>query len=92
MPDRPVDVVLIVDTFHHIPNRVAYFSGVKKSLAAGGRVAIVDFRKDAPDGPPPQFRFDADEIVGEMKQAGFELDAKHDFLPRQHFLVYEVAR
>lgn len=85
---KPVDLVLIVDTFHHIPNRVAYFKGLQTSLTTGGRVAIVDFKKDAPDGPPPQFRFDADQIVGEMKQAGFELDAKHDFLPRQHFLVF----
>jgi ubiquinone/menaquinone biosynthesis C-methylase UbiE len=85
---RPVDAILVVDTYHHIPDRIAYFAGLKKSLASGGRLAIVDFRKDAPEGPPPQFRFEADQIVGEMKQAGFELDAKHDFLPRQHFLVF----
>jgi hypothetical protein len=71
--------VLIVDRFHHILNRVAYFSGLKKSVVSGGRMAIVDIKRDAPDGPPPQFRCDADQIVGEMKEAGFELDAKHDF-------------
>jgi hypothetical protein len=57
-------------------------------LTAAGRVAIVDFRKDSPEGPPAEFRFEADQIVGEMKQAGYRLDAKHDFLPRQHFLVF----
>src|SRR5918996_1663426 len=42
---RPVDTILIVDTYHHIPNRRAYFAGLKKSLTPSGRVAIIDFKK-----------------------------------------------
>jgi hypothetical protein len=56
----------------------------------GGRVAIVDFKKDSPEGPPPQFRFEPDQIIGEMRDAGFRLDARHDFLPRQLFLVFRA--
>jgi SAM-dependent methyltransferase len=91
---KPVDMVLIVDTYHHLPNRAGYFRDLTKSLAPGGRVAIVDFRKDSPDGPPPEFRFEADQIVGEMARAGYRLDRKYDFLPRQHFLIFrpEAAR
>jgi ubiquinone/menaquinone biosynthesis C-methylase UbiE len=85
---KPVDIVLIVDTYHHLPSRPTYFRELTTSLATGGRVAIIDFRKDSPEGPPPEFRFEADQIVGEMKQAGYRLDARHDFLPRQHFLVF----
>jgi ubiquinone/menaquinone biosynthesis C-methylase UbiE len=85
---KPVDVVLIVDTYHHLPNRATYFRELKKSLAPGGRIAIVDFRKDSPEGPPPEFRFEASQIVDEMTQAGYRLDRQHDFLPRQHFLVF----
>jgi cyclopropane fatty-acyl-phospholipid synthase-like methyltransferase len=85
---KPVDVVLVVDTYHHLANRSVYFRELQKSLTAAGRVAIVDFRKDSPEGPPAEFRFEADQIVAEMKQAGYRLDAKHDFLPRQHFLVF----
>jgi ubiquinone/menaquinone biosynthesis C-methylase UbiE len=85
---KPVDVVLVVDTYHHLPNRATYFRELQKSLTAGGRVAIIDFRKDSPEGPPPEFRFEAGQIIAEMKQAGYRLDAKHDFLPRQHFLVF----
>jgi FkbM family methyltransferase len=86
---KPVDVILVVDTYHHIPNRAAYFADLKKSLTSGGRVAIVDFKKDAPEGPPREFRFEADQIIAEMKQAGYTLAARHDFLPRQHFLVFQ---
>ncbi|MGE0360978.1 MAG: methyltransferase domain-containing protein [Vicinamibacterales bacterium] len=86
---EPVDVVLVVDTFHHIGNRTAYFAGLRRQLRPGGRVAIVDFRKDAPgDGPPAHFRFTPDQITAEMSAAGYVLDAGHDFLPRQHLLIY----
>jgi cyclopropane fatty-acyl-phospholipid synthase-like methyltransferase len=84
----PVDVILVVDTYHHLPNRAQYFRALRKSLKSGGRIAIVDFRKDAPDGPPAHFRFTPQQIESEMKDAGYQLDASHDFLPRQHFLIF----
>jgi predicted methyltransferase len=87
---KPVDLVLIVNTYHHLPNRITYFRDLHKQLKPSAQVAIVDFRKDAPEGPPREFRFEADEIVREMKDAGFRLDARHEFLPRQHFLVFRV--
>ena len=86
----PEPVVLIVDTFHHIPNRAAYFTALRANLKPGGRVAIVDFRKDAPQGPPVDFRFTPNQISAELAQAGFRLQGSHDFLPKQVFLVYGV--
>jgi ubiquinone/menaquinone biosynthesis C-methylase UbiE len=88
---EPVDVVLIVDTYHHIPNRPAYFRELRKSMKGSGRLAIIDFRKGAPSGPPEHFRFTPDQITGELTEAGFRLQAQHDFLPRQLFLVYALA-
>jgi len=85
---KPVDLVLVVDTYHHLPDRVAYFRELKKSLTPSGRVAIIDFRKDAPQGPPVEFRFTPEQIEAEFTQAGFRLESTHDFLPRQHFLIF----
>jgi cyclopropane fatty-acyl-phospholipid synthase-like methyltransferase len=85
---EPVDVILVVDTYHHLPNRPAYFRELRKSLKPGGRIAIVDFRKDAPEGPPVHFRFTPQQIEDEMKEAGYQLNSTHDFLPRQHFLIF----
>jgi cyclopropane fatty-acyl-phospholipid synthase-like methyltransferase len=45
-----VDVVLVVDTYHHIGNRTQYFAKLKSSLRPMGRVAIVDFKADSPSG------------------------------------------
>ena len=46
LPKR-VDLALVVDTYHHIPDRPAYFRGLTKVLTSSGRVAIIDFRKTA---------------------------------------------
>jgi cyclopropane fatty-acyl-phospholipid synthase-like methyltransferase len=86
----PVDTILIVDTYHHIPSRVAYFTKLKASLKPGGTLAIVDFRKDAPSGPPEHFRFTPEQISGDLQPAGFVLVKQLDFLPRQLFLLYQV--
>jgi ubiquinone/menaquinone biosynthesis C-methylase UbiE len=89
---EPVDLVLVVDTYHHIPNRPAYFRELRKSLKPAARVAIIDFRKGAPSGPPEEFRVTPEQISAEMKQAGFVLQVEHDFLPRQIYLVYGTSR
>ena len=82
-------MILVVDTYHHIGNRPDYFRGYgHRGSRQSGRIAIIDFRKDSPDGPPVQFRFTPEQITKEMAAAGFALVAEHDFLPRQHFLVF----
>lgn len=87
---EPVDLILIVDTYHHIGDREAYFRRLAKSIKPGGRVAIIDFKPDSPQGPPKEFRFPPEKFKSEMSQAGYTLAAQHDFLPRQQFLIFEV--
>lgn len=89
---KPVDAILIVNTYHHLPSRTAYFGKLKASLTPSGRIGIVDYRKDATGGPPPEFRFEASQIIAEMQQAGYRLEAQHDFLPQQNFLVFQPER
>lgn len=89
---EPVDVVLIVDTYHHIGDRETYFQKLARSLKAGGRVAIIDFKPDSPEGPPKEFRFPVDKFKTEMSKAGYRLVAQYDFLPRQNFLIFEVDK
>ena len=86
---EPVDVVLIVDTYHHIGNRLAYFSQLKSSLRPNGRLAIVDFKADSPNGPPPQYRLSAETVTQELNAAGYSLVETLQILPRQYYLVFE---
>ena len=87
---EPVDLVLVVDTYHHIDNRVAYFSRLKSSLRPNGRLAIVDFTAASSEGPPPGHRIPSEQVTSELEAAGYTLVATHAFLPRQYFLVFQA--
>ena len=87
LPEK-VDLVLLVDVFHHIDDRVRYFRDLRASLNAGGRIAIIDFRADSPIGPPVPARLAPAQVISEMTQAGYVLDKTPDFLPNQYFVIF----
>lgn len=97
MPDdahlpAKVDLVLMVDVYHHVAGREQYFRRLQNSLKPGGRVAIIDYKKDSPMGPPANERIAADGVKAELRAAGYALVKEHDFLPHQYFLIFRVAK
>jgi ubiquinone/menaquinone biosynthesis C-methylase UbiE len=95
-PDDPrlpekADLILMVDVFHHIEDRASYFRKLRASLKPGGRVAIIDFRIDSPEGPPKAARITPNRVIAELKGAGYTLAREHRFLPNQYFLVFRPA-
>ncbi len=89
VPPGRADCVLVVDTYHHIDDRVRYFHRMKEVLAPGGRIVIIDFHKrPLPVGPPPEHKLPREFVVDEMKQAGFGLADEKTFLPYHYFLIF----
>jgi SAM-dependent methyltransferase len=86
-----VDVVLVVNTYHHLPDRPRYFRMLASKVKAGGRVVIVDYKTDPEiPGPPLAMRLTADQVAGEMGAAGWRLKTRSEgFLPRQYLLIFE---
>jgi cyclopropane fatty-acyl-phospholipid synthase-like methyltransferase len=85
---EPASAVLVVDTYHHIQNRIEYFSKLRASLLPKGRLAIIDFKADSPSGPPVQHRIAPEKVIEELNAAGYSLAETRDFLPRQYFLIF----
>jgi cyclopropane fatty-acyl-phospholipid synthase-like methyltransferase len=88
---EPVDVAVLLNVYHHISERPAYFKRLKSSLKPGARVAIIEYRPESPVGQPQRFRLAAGKIESEMKAAGYKRVASHDFLPYQSFQVFQAA-
>jgi ubiquinone/menaquinone biosynthesis C-methylase UbiE len=84
-PNLPeaVDVIFLLNTYHHLDARPDYFKRLRRSLKSGGRVAIVDYRPESPAGAPKHMRLSAARITEEMKAAGYKPAGSFDFLPRQ---------
>ena len=87
LPEK-VDLILLVDVYHHIDGRSEYFRRLRDALRPGGRIAIVDFRLDAPEGPPRSSRIPPEQVKAEMQAAGYAPAGTHDFLPQQYFLIF----
>jgi len=95
-PDDPrlpgkVDLVLMVDVFHHIGGRENYFRKLRGALNPGGRVAIIDFRQDSPAGPPKNQRVSPARVQAELARAGYTPVKEYEFLPNQYFLIFRAA-
>jgi len=90
LPGGMIDCVLIVDTLHHIDDRVDYLRRLRHALRRDGRVAVIDFKKDAAVtvGPPLEHRLDREQVVAEFRRAGYQLVDAPQMLPYQYFLIF----
>jgi SAM-dependent methyltransferase len=89
LPEGGVDVVLIVNTYHHIDDRLEYFERLEKVLRPGGRVAVVDFvMQDIPVGPSADHKLSREHVVGEFETIGYRLVDEPGILPYQYVLVF----
>ena len=91
LPEQ-ADLVILVDVYHHVENREQYFRQLQKSLKPGGRLAVIDFRLDSPEGPPKAARIAPEQVKAELQRAGYVLSEEHGFLPNQYFLVFRPGR
>lgn len=93
-PDAPglkaaeADVVLIVNTYHHIDERTKYLQKLKAGLRKDGMLVIVDFKKEkTPNGPPLELRLTEAQIESELTAAGFSvLSSDRTLLPEQYII------
>jgi ubiquinone/menaquinone biosynthesis C-methylase UbiE len=69
------DAVIIVNTYGYIENRIQYLKTLYKGMKPGGRLLIIDFKKNnLPIGPPDEFKVALTEVQKELLTAGFILE------------------
>ena len=83
------DQVITVNTYHHFEDRPAYFAKVRSGLKPGGSLIVIDFfKKDLPVGPPTRMKMAPEQVVEELKKAGFsQIETNRDLLPYQYIVV-----
>jgi ubiquinone/menaquinone biosynthesis C-methylase UbiE len=89
LPPGGIDLILTVNTYHHLQDRTAYFARAAGALRPGGRIAVIEF--DGRGGLFSRFfdhKTDPGLIKDEMEAAGFRLAEAPEFLERQSFLIF----
>ncbi len=89
LEEGEVDLAFMVDVYHHIKQRPDYFAKVKKGLKPGGRLVVVDFiKEEIPVGPPVEMKLEPEQVLEELKKAGFtKFEVNEELLPYQYIVT-----
>lgn len=90
LPENTVDLAILVDAYHEFSHPREMAQSIIKGLKPGGRIVLLEYRGEAPLVPiKPLHKMTVKQVRREMESVGFEFVEVRDFLPRQHFLVFQ---
>ena len=90
LPAETIDAVLVVDAYHEFAYPFEMMRGIVRSLRPGGRVFLVEYRGEDPRIPiKPLHKMTQRQAIKELEAAGLRWLETKDFLPTQHFMVFE---
>ena len=97
----PVDMVVIANTFHGVPDKTGLAGAVAAVLDSGGLFAVVNWHaatsnQDTPvlgkgRGPAPGMRLSPEAARAAIEPAGLVLDAVHEVGPYHYGAVFRKA-
>jgi len=89
LPEGKIDLIVVMNTWHHIGKRSKYLKKLEASLSPEGRVAIIDFRLgEFPVGPPDSKKLSRQKVLKEFEKAGWRMVAETVALPYQYGLIF----
>jgi arsenite methyltransferase len=93
LPEK-IDLIFLRNVYHHISNRVEYFTKLKESLRPDGRIAIVEHNRGGRFSFHRIFerRVTRETVVEEMTKAGYSISENIDFLPDQSFTIFSLKK
>ncbi len=91
LPDGEIDLLFTSNTYHHFEDRTAYFAARLRDLKLGGRVAILELNGESWFASWFDHFTPKDDIVEELRRAGYRVERDLDFVDRQHFLIFRVG-
>jgi precorrin-6B methylase 2 len=89
LPEAGVDLVLMVDVYHELAFPYEVMIAIRKALKPGGRVVLVEFRKEDPKVPIKEVhKMSEEQIKKEMAVVGLSHLKTIGILPWQHIAVF----
>lgn len=94
LPKQAVDVVLVLDAYHHFDYPETMVASLREALKPGGRIVIVEYHKNdksMPNGRALEhIRATKDEFVKEIQGFGLRAVEVKEFLPEVQWIgVFE---
>jgi FkbM family methyltransferase len=90
LPANSIDAALMVDAYHEFSHPYEMMRSLHHALRPGGRIFLLEYRAEDPDVPiKPLHKMSQEQAKREMETAGFDWVRTDDFLPWQHFMVFQ---
>jgi ubiquinone/menaquinone biosynthesis C-methylase UbiE len=89
LPAGKLDLVVMVDVYHELSRPQRMLEGIRQSLKPGGRLVLLEFRKEDPSVPiRPEHKMSVDDVKAEITPEGFQFEKVVDKLPWQHIIFF----
>ncbi len=90
LPEKQVDLVIMVDAYHEFSFPREMMLSIFKGLKPGGRVILLEYRAEDPSiAIKPLHKMTVKQVRREMEAVGLEFVEVREFLPIQHFLIFK---
>ena len=81
---------MMADVYHELEYPHEMLESIRKSLKPAGRILLLEYRGEDPSIPiKPLHKTTVIQLSRELEANGFKLSYAGEFLPIQHFLIYE---
>jgi ubiquinone/menaquinone biosynthesis C-methylase UbiE len=88
LPANSIDLAIMVDVYHELQQPQLFLQRLKPAFKAGGRLVLLEFRKEDPKVPILEVhKMSVAEVKQELEAEGFVLDRVIDVLPWQHIIA-----
>ncbi|HEV7670780.1 MAG TPA: methyltransferase domain-containing protein [Thermoanaerobaculia bacterium] len=90
LPAGGIDLILLVDVYHEFQKPQEMLANLRKALAPGGRVTLVEYRLEGDTALhiSLEHRMSVEQVLAEWTPAGFELVERIESLPTQHLFLF----
>jgi len=90
LPANTVDLAIMVDVYHELEYPVEMLRSIQSALRKDGRLLLIEYKGEDPDVHiRPLHKTTVSQLNKELGANGFKLVYDGEFLPLQHFLLYE---
>jgi precorrin-6B methylase 2 len=92
IPDNSLDLAFMVDVYHELEYPQEMLQAIHKALKPDGKLLLLEYKAEDPDIRIRELhKMTAEQVKKELTANGFRLSRQEDFLPIQHFLLFEKA-
>ncbi len=91
LPADTLDLAFLCDVYHHLEYPRTYLASVYRALRPGGRLVVVDFRRDPKSSPKwvlSHVRADERAVRAEIASVGFRFEGTRGNLEQNYVLVF----